>query len=98
MSEIMEFMLDGSIDHIAYVSTLAKDSVYLYVTGLEPGFVTTQESVDSIALHPLMKQELQREKEDINFLAALPDHSDSETISAIRAWSSNQPSIVPLTR
>src|SRR5208283_2479470 len=27
MSEIMEFMLDGSSNHIAYISTLATDSV-----------------------------------------------------------------------
>jgi hypothetical protein len=98
ISEIMEFMSDGSFDHIAYISTLATDSVFLYVGDLDPALVTTPERVDQIASHPLMQQELQREKEDIKFLAALPDQFDNETISALKARSSSQPSIVPLTR
>jgi hypothetical protein len=98
MSEIMAFMLDGSLDHIVNISTLATDSVDLYLAHLEPGLVTTKDSEDWIASHPLMQQELQREKEDIKFLATLPDHFDHETISALRARSSSQPSIVPLTR
>jgi uncharacterized protein len=96
ISEIMQFMLDGSFNHIAYISTLATDSVYLYLADLEPGPVMTKEIGDRISSHPLMWQELQREKEDIEFLAALPDHFDSETISALKARSSSQPSIVPL--
>jgi uncharacterized protein YjaG (DUF416 family) len=98
MAETMAFMLDGSLDHIAYISTLATDSVYLYVGDLEPALVTTQERLDWIASHPLMQQELQREREDIEFLAALPDHFDNAAISALKARLSSQPSIVPLTR
>ena len=98
MSEIMAFMLDGSSDHIEYISTLATDSVDLYVAHLEPALITTKERDDWIASHPLMQQEFQREKEDIKFLAALPDHFDSETIAALKARSSSQPPILPLTR
>ena len=94
----MEFLTDGSVDHVAYISTLATDSVYLYVADLEPGLVISKEMEDRIASHPLMQQELRLEKDDIEFLAALPNQFESEAISALKARSSNQPSIVPLTR
>jgi hypothetical protein len=97
VSEIMEFALDGSSDHIAYVSTLARDSVYLYLAGLEPALVTTQERVNWISSHPLMQRELRRQNEDIVFLASLPEHLDSETISNLKARSGSQPPILPLT-
>ncbi len=96
VSEIMQFALDGSFDHIAYVSTLAKDSVFLYVGDLEPALVTTQERVNWISAHPLMQQELRRQEEDIRFLAALPSQFDEEIVSAIRARASSQPPILPL--
>jgi hypothetical protein len=96
VSEIMQFMLDGSSDHIAYVSTLATDSVDLYVSQLEPVLVATREREDWIASHPLMRQELRRQEEDIKFLAALPVQFDEEIVSAIRARASSQPPILPL--
>jgi hypothetical protein len=98
MIHIMEFMLDGRFDHIAGVSALATDSVDGYLADLEPGFVMTKEIEDRIASHPLMLQELQRQKDDIKFLTALPDHFDSETIEALKSRSTSQPSLVPLTR
>jgi len=98
ISGIMEFLTDGSVDHVAYISTLATDSVYLYVADLEPGLVITKEMEDRIASHPLMQQELRLEKDDIEFLAALPNQFESEAISALKARSNNQPSIVPITR
>lgn len=96
ISQIMEFALDGSSDHIAYVSTLAKDSVYLYLSHLEPSVVSSPEWDQSIASHPLMQRELRRQEEDIQFLAALPDQFDNGTISTLRARSSSQPPLLPL--
>jgi hypothetical protein len=98
MSEIMEFMLDGSSNHIVFISTLATDSVYLYVANLEPTLVTTKERVAWITSHPLMQQELQREKEDIKFLAGLPDPFDNETFLTLRARLNSQSPILPLSR
>lgn len=98
ISEIMEFELDGSIDHIVNVSTLARDSVYLYLSNLEHSVVSSSEEDERIAADPLMQQELRREEEDIKFLVALPDNFDNETISTLRARSSSQPPILPHPR
>lgn len=98
ISDIIDFALDGSTDHIVNVSTLARDSVYLYLSNLEHSIVSSSEEDERIAADPLMQQELRREEEDIKFLAALPDHFDNETFSTLRARSSNQPPILPLTR
>lgn len=96
MSEIMQFMLDNSYDHIANITALATDSVYLYLADLGPGFVITKENENWIASHPLMQKELQLEKEDIEFLAALSDHFDSATIAVMKERSGKQASIVPI--
>ena len=97
-SEIMQFALDGSFDHVAFVSTLAKDSVYLYLASLEPALVTTRQEVDRISSHPFMQQELRRQEEDIKFLTALPGQFDEEIVSVIRARASSQPPILPPAR
>ena len=95
---IMQFILDGRFDHITSVSTLATDSVDGYLANLEPGIVMTKEIEARIASHPLMREELQRQKNDVEFLAALPDHFDNKTITALKERSSRQPSLVPLAR
>jgi hypothetical protein len=94
----MQFALDGSFDHVAFVSTLAKDSVYLYLASLEPALVTTRQEVDRISSHPFMQQELRRQEEDIKFLTALPGQFDEGIVSVIRARASSQPPILPPAR
>lgn len=95
MSEILQFTADGRADHVAYISTLATDSVYLYVSGLEPSIATSPERARKLAVHPLMQQELRRQEEDIGFLSGLPDDFDEETISALRARASTEPPCPP---
>jgi uncharacterized protein YjaG (DUF416 family) len=96
MSDIVEFTLDGCADHIAYVSTLARDSVHLYLSSLEPSIVSSSEEDGKIAGHPLMQQEQFREEEDIRFLSGLPDHLDGEAVSALRARARAQAPLLPL--
>jgi uncharacterized protein YjaG (DUF416 family) len=98
MSDIVEFTLDGRADHIAYVSTLARDSVHLYLSSLEQSVVSSPEEDKKIAGHPLMQQEQRREEEDVRFLAGLPDQFDKDAISALRARASTQPPLLPLSR
>jgi uncharacterized protein YjaG (DUF416 family) len=98
MSDIVEFTLDGRADHIAYVSTLAQDSVHLYLSSLEPSIVSTTEEDSRIAAHPLMRQEQRREDEDIKFLSGLPDQFDKNAISTLRARASAQAPLLPLER
>jgi uncharacterized protein YjaG (DUF416 family) len=96
INDIVEFTLDGRADHIAYVSTLARDSIHLYLRSLEPSIVSSPEEDTKIAGHPLMQQEQRREEEDIRFLSGLPDELDSDVISALRARASTQPPLLPL--
>jgi Protein of unknown function (DUF416) len=89
--------VDHSTDHIAHISTLATDSVALYLSGLEPSVVSSAEKRQRIAAHALMQQELRRQEEDIRFLSGLPEHFDKETISALRARARSQPPLLPVT-
>jgi uncharacterized protein len=98
MSDIVEFTLDKRADHITYVSTLARDSVHLYLSSLESSVVSSPEEDSKIASHPLMQQEQRREEEDIRFLSGLPDQFDKDAISALRARASTQPPLLPLAR
>lgn len=98
MSDIVEFTLDGRSDHIAYVSTLARDSVHLYLSSLEPSLVSSAEEDNRIAQHPLMQQEQRREEDDIKFLSGLPDQFDENVISTLKARASTQAPLLPLAR
>ena len=98
MSDILEFILDGRAQHIAYILTLATDSVDFYVGALDPSAVYTPELERRIAAHPLMRQEMCRQEEDIKFLSNLPDQFDEAAISALRARANNQAPLLPLSR
>ncbi|MDE3137296.1 MAG: DUF416 family protein [Acidobacteriota bacterium] len=98
MSDILEFMLDGRADHIAHVSTLAQDSVDLYLSSLGAPIASSPEENRKIASHPLMRQEQRREDEDINFLSDLPGELDERAISALKARASEQAPLLPQSR
>jgi len=98
MSDIVEFTLDGRSDHIAYVSTLARDSVHLYLSNLEPSLVSSGEEDNRIAQHPLMQQEQRREEEDIKFLSGLPDQFDQNVISTLKSRATSQAPLLPFSR
>jgi uncharacterized protein YjaG (DUF416 family) len=97
MSDIMEFTQDGSADHITSVSTLAGDSVYLYLSSLEDSVVSSPDENSRIASHPLVQEEYRREEEDIRFLASLPEQFNDETILSLRARAGTQAPLLPLT-
>jgi hypothetical protein len=97
MRNILEFTLDERVDHIADILMLARDSLHLYLSSLEPSVVSTPEEDRWIASHPLVQQEQSREQEDVKFLSELPDHFDKNTISALRARASAQPPLLPLS-
>jgi uncharacterized protein YjaG (DUF416 family) len=98
MNDIVEFTADGDPDHIANTSTLARDSVDLYVNSLNSSDVSTHELDRRVAAHPLMQHEMRRQEEDIKFLSGLPEHFDKETISVLRTRATNQPPMLPLAR
>jgi len=98
MSNIMEFLLDSRVDHLASVLTLATDTVAMYIGSLDASVVSWLEQKRRIAVDPLMQQELHQEEEDIKFLAGLPHQFDDETISALRARASSQAPLLPAAR
>lgn len=108
MCEILEFMLNGNPDLITNVSTLATDSVHLYLSDLEPSVITTngkikswltaeeaKEKVKRIAAQPLMQRELNRQQEDASFLSGLLDPLDENAIATLKARATNQPPLLP---
>jgi hypothetical protein len=98
MSDILEFTLDGRADHITDVLTLARDSVYLYLSSLNPSLVSSTEEDANIFQHPLMQQEQRQEESDIKFLSDLPDRFDNDVISTLKARASAQSSLLRLAR
>lgn len=96
-NDIIAFTQDGQAEHITEVSTLAGDSLYLYLSSLEESVVSSPEEDRQIASHPLMQEEHRREKEDIRFLADLPEQLGDEAILVLRARANNQASLLPLT-
>lgn len=96
MNDIVSFIRDGGADHIGDVSTLARDSVYLYVSSLEPSLVSSKEEDVRIGQHPLTQQELRREEEDIKFLHKLPDDLDEDSISRLKSRAFGQTPLLML--
>jgi len=96
MSDILEFVSDGRADHIMQVVTLARDSIHLYLSGLESSILSSREKASRIAEHPLMRREQRREERDLAFLSGLPDHFDSNVISVLKERARTQPPLLPL--
>ncbi len=97
ISDILEFILESDTDHIAHVLTRAQDSIYLYLSGLEPSVTSSPKKDRKIAAHPLMKQEQIREQEDILFLTRLPEQFDKNTVSALKERAHTQTPLLPLS-
>ncbi|ACO34119.1 DUF416 family protein [Acidobacterium capsulatum] len=97
MNDIMEFAQDGCADHITSVSTLAGDSLYLYLSSQGDSVVSSPEEDSQIASHPLMQEEHRLEEADIRFLAGLPEQFSEETILSLRARAGTQAPLLPLT-
>lgn len=97
MNDIMDFAQDGCADHITSVSTLAGDSLYLYLSSLEDSVVSSPEEDSQIASHPLMQEEHRREEADIRFLAGLPEQLSDKTILSLKARADTQSPLLPHT-
>lgn len=97
MSDILEFVLDGRADHIMQVFTLARDSIDLYLSGLESSVASSREKASWIADHPWMRQEQRQEEEDLAFVSGLPDQFERDTFSVLKECAGIQTPLLPLT-
>jgi uncharacterized protein len=98
ISEIVQFAADARNEHVSQVSTLAQDSVHLYLASMEQSVVTTPEKERWIGCHPLMHQEQRQEEEDAQFLSDLPDPIDDNAVSSVKARAHAQSPLLPLDR
>jgi len=96
-NDIIAFTQDGFAEHIKNVSTLAGDSLYLYLSSLEDSVVSSAEEDSQIASHTLMREEYRRQEADIRFLASLPEQLSEEAILSLRVRAETQAPLLPLT-
>lgn len=89
-TEIMEFTSDNCTTHIANIASLARETVYLYLSmlGLDED--------SKIGEHSLMEQERRREEGDVMFLSALPDDFDAQVIATVRERAVSQSALLPV--
>jgi hypothetical protein len=85
INELLEYAHDNRMNHLARVSSLAQDSLDLYLSSLEPSVLSLPEEDGKHFYNPLMKRERHQEQDDITFLYSLPDRLDDETLSTISA-------------
>jgi hypothetical protein len=94
---ILEFVQDGRADHLAYISTLATDSIDLYLNGLGDRILDDPDDW-TVMTNPLMQSELHRQESDIIFLSTLSDKFDHRTLAVLRARAKSQPQLLPTSR
>ena len=82
--DILEFSLDRQIDHIANILALVRDSIDLYLRGVDSAVISSPEREKRIAADVLVLLEQRRDEEDMNFLSALPDRIDDSVFSALK--------------
>jgi len=73
VGETLDYALDGNIDHIIWVSSLARDTIDLFVHRRDNPDYSDQNFEEKIANHPLMIAELQKQQMDIKTLESIQD-------------------------
>ncbi len=91
ISDLMTFLCDRNIGHIVEAAGWARDTVALYVDGVESDTPVSL-PLDRVMKHPLVQQELKRQKQDLAFLASLPD--DQGTVQLLREHSKRPPGLL----
>jgi len=79
VSSLMSILVDGRVEHGVEVAKLACDGVELYVQFLDsvpPRPVPRAQVLE----HALMQRELERQKNDLEFLISLPIHIGSDSV------------------
>jgi len=93
ISYLMTFLLDHSVNHIVDVAGLARDTVALFVENTEAVHPYSL-SLDRVAQHRLMQQELKRQEEDLVFLEHLPNDVNQAAISTLKGRSKDPPEML----
>lgn len=81
---LMAFSSDDNVDHVVEAAGLSRDTVSFEaqrIAAVEPLSL----SYEALMRHPLMQQELQRQDEDLTFVASLSTDDPAEMVSLVRA-------------
>ena len=71
IAAIMRFLSDFSVDHVVEESGLAVDTAALYAQHVD-AVAPRSFDLNEVASHRFVRQELERQADDLKFLAALP--------------------------
>lgn len=93
INHLMTFLLDHNIDHIVDAAGLARDTVDLFVQRTEAVHPFSL-SLDKVARHRLMQQELKRQEEDLVFLERLPTDVNQKAIPSLKERSKRSPEML----
>lgn len=88
VAAMMSFLADYDVAHVVEAASLARDTAALSAQSIE---ATPPHSLGfkEIMKHPLVRQELQRQAEDLNFLESLPTDIPREMIPLIKEHARN---------
>jgi uncharacterized protein YjaG (DUF416 family) len=94
VGEMMEFLADHSIDHLLAAAGLARDTTALYAQSIE-AMPPNSLGFNDIMDHPLIKKELWRQAEDLEFLKSLPTDNPRQMIPLIKEHAGKAPALLP---
>jgi len=92
MAAVLDFIIDGSVNHILKIAELARDSVDMYLESSDPSLVS-EPGTERLDAHPLLQREHQHQKQDLEFLSALQEGFRDDVL---RKRAGAQPPLLPL--
>lgn len=92
---LITFLSEYDVDHIVEAAELARDTVALYVQGVKAAFPLSLSS-EEVMRHPFTQRELQRQAEDVAFLASLPEAIGQEATHLLKERAGQASELIPL--
>lgn len=93
LAEALDYVREGTVDHIVTISSLARDTIYLFVQYQEKADHSDKGFEERITNHPLMVGELTKQQTDVSTLestqALLPEFLERFRQNATDAGRSN---------
>ncbi len=83
---LMEFISSPKVDFVIEIASLARDSVDMYVQEIEDMNPNDPALENKILEHPLMQQELNNQRADLEFLQSLDETQSGTYMSVIKKW------------
>ena len=95
-ANILTFAVDHNLDHILDVIGLTRDSIDLYLQSLDPSPIS-ESGTQRLDQHRLLREEYERQIEDLEFVARLSEDMGQQEISRLRKRAEAQTPLLPFT-